>query len=290
VWSRVDAIRVHFCHRGYSERPTSSQRTRDSVPYKANALVASVLGRLWERLCFRPSRVRRLLPVSTGVARELKTHFPAVAERIEVIPNGVDANRFRPDKVSRTRVRQRLGLSETVPLALFVGGTWEQKGLAYAIEAVGMAPEWRLAVIGGGDTQSYDDLATRARAAGRVHFIGKVADPAPYYAAADAFVFPTRYEALSLVTLEAAAAGLPLLVTRVSGAEDVVREGANGWFIERDASTIVPYLRALGEDPDLRRRLGETARSSVQRFSSERVADEYARLLEQLAASSPEQA
>jgi glycosyltransferase involved in cell wall biosynthesis len=290
VCSRVDAIRVHFCHRGYSGRPTSRQRTRDSLHYRINALAASVLGRLWEWWCFRPTRVGRLVPVSTGLARELSTHFPALADRMEVIPNSVDTDSFKPEPEARDRIRSGLGIGEDTMLALFVGGTWEQKGLGFAIDAVGAADGWQLLVVGEGDPGSYRDLVIRAGAGNRVHFIGKVADPAPYYAAADAFVFPSRYEALSLVTLEAAAAGLPLLVTRVSGAEDVVREGANGWFIERDASTIVPHLRALGEDPDLRRRLGENARSSVQPFSTHRVADECARLLEQLAASSPQQA
>jgi len=285
VWNRVDAIRVHFCHRAYSEKPTSHQRTRDSAHYRINAFVASVLGRLWEWWCFRPSRVRKLVSVSAGLARELESHFPAMAGRIEVIPNGVDANTFRPDAQVRDRVREELGIADDTMLAIFVGGTWEQKGLGFVVEAIGALQNWQLVVIGDGDTGAYGHLAERAGARGRVHFMGKVEGPAFYYAAADAFVFPTRYEAFSLVTLEAAASGLPLLVTRVSGAEDIVRDGENGWFIERDAATIVPHLRALSDRPDLRQRLGEAARASVQPFSSERVADEYERLFRELASA-----
>ena len=285
VFSRVDAIRVHFCHRGYSDRPTSHQRTRDSAHYRINAWFASVLGRLWERWCFRPTRVRRLLPVSSGLARELQTYFPAQADRIKVIPNGVDANRFRPDAEFRAPTRQGLGVGEDTMLALFVGGTWEQKGLGFAVEAIAAVDNWQLVVLGEGDVDAYRRLAERAGASRRIHFMGKVEDPAPYYAAADAFVFPSRYEAFSLVTLEAAAAGLPLLVTPVSGADDIVREGENGWFIERDPATIVPRLRALAEQPNLRQRMGQAARASVAPFSSERVADEYASLCRELLAS-----
>jgi glycosyltransferase involved in cell wall biosynthesis len=285
VFSRVDAIRVHFCHRGYSERPTSQQRNRDSLPYRINAFLTSMLARAWESWCYRPSRVRKLLPVSSGVAQELRAHYPAVADRIEVIPNGVDTDGFRPDAGLRNRVRAELGLADEAMLALFVGGTWEHKGLRYALEAIAELDDWRLLVVGRGDVETYRQRAAQLGSNGRVRFVGEVDETAPYYAAADAFVFPTRYEAFSLVTLEAAAAGLPLLVTRVSGAEEVVREGENGWFIRRDPATIVPHLRALSEQPGLKERLAQAARASVAPFSSKRVADEYERLCRELIAT-----
>ena len=77
-------------------------------------------------------------------------------------------------------------------------------------------------------------LTARARLAqteSRLHFLGSVDQMPRLYAAADAFVLPTSYETFSLVTYEAAAAGLPLLVTRVSGVEDLLADGLNGWFI-----------------------------------------------------------
>jgi glycosyltransferase involved in cell wall biosynthesis len=80
-----------------------------------------------------------------------------------------------------------------------------------------MAREWRLLVVGQGDTARFERLAADAVAAERVQFLGW-ADPGPYHAAADAFVFPTKYEAFLLVALEAAAAGLPRLITPVRGA------------------------------------------------------------------------
>jgi glycosyltransferase involved in cell wall biosynthesis len=286
VGSRVDILRLHFLHRGYSERPTSRQRTRDTIAYRTNALLASVLGRLWERWCLRPRRVRAVVAVSSGLAEELERYFPALEERVEVIPNSVDLETFRPDQKMRTEVRKRLGIAESVPVAVFVGGTWERKGLRFAIDSVAALPDWQLIVVGQGDREAYALIADQAGAGGRVHFTGMVRQTAPYYAAADAFVFPTHYEALSLVTLEAAAAGLPLLVTRVSGADEIVREDENGWFIERDPQTITPRLKALSEDPELGRRLGDAARAAVAPFSPERVAQRYKGLLADLSRSS----
>jgi UDP-glucose:(heptosyl)LPS alpha-1,3-glucosyltransferase len=290
VLNRVDVITVHFCQRGFSRRPSSYRRSRDSYPYRLNAFVAAALRLLWEWWCFRPGRVRKLVPVSSGVARELRTHFPELADDIETIPNGVDVELFRPNLEDRRRIRTGLHLDRDAKLAVFIGNEWKRKGLRFAIEAVGAAPQWHLMVVGGGDTGAYRRLAKQCEADGRVHFIGLVEEPAPYFAAADAFVFPTMYEAFSLATLEAAASGLPLLVTRVSGAEDLVQHGENGWFIERDPATIVPPLRALAEQPDLKDRVGAAARAAVLPFSWERVTDEYERLLGGLATPSAAQA
>ena len=287
VWNRVDAVTVQFCQRGFSKRPSGYRRSRDNPLYRLNAVFASALRLLWEWWAFRPRRVRRLVPVSTGVARELHTHFPALAGDIKVIPNGVDVEAFRPDAERRRQIRGSLGLGDDAKVALFIGGDWKRKGLRFGIEAVGATPEWHLIVVGAGDTLTYSQLAERYGADGRVHFVGMIEETAPYYAAADAFVFPTQYEAFSLATLEAAASALPLLVTRVSGAEDIVRHGENGWFIERDAATILPHLGALSDQPGLKERMGDAARASVEPFSWEGVADEYEQLFAELGDSSP---
>jgi len=81
--------------------------------------------------------VRKLVPVSTGVARELHTHFPALAGDIKVIPNGVDVEAFRPDAERRRQIRGSLGLADDAKVALFIGGDWKRKGLRFGIEAVG---------------------------------------------------------------------------------------------------------------------------------------------------------
>ena len=81
--------------------------------------------------------------------------------------------------------------------------------------------------------------------------------PHGWYAAADALLLPSSYEAFSLVMLEAAAAGLPLLVPRINGAEELVREGINGWFVPPAAEQIAERLRELAADPA---RLGDGKR------------------------------
>jgi glycosyltransferase involved in cell wall biosynthesis len=115
----------------------------------------------------------------------------------------------------------------------------------------------------------------------RVHFAGHVPDVAAVYAAADAFTLPTTYEAFPLVSLEAAAAGLPLLITPVSGVEDLIEDGSNGWFVERSASSIAERLLEL-TDPQLRERLARSARKSAEPYAWDGVIKRYLELYEEL--------
>jgi UDP-glucose:(heptosyl)LPS alpha-1,3-glucosyltransferase len=201
---------------------------------------------------------------------------------VSVIPNGVDAEQFSPDWAARDATREKLGIDAGDPVAVFVGGDWERKGLGPAIEGVGLARAWQLIVVGEGNRPGYQALSQGAGAAGRVHFVGGTNDAAPYYAAADVFLFPTAYEAFALVTLEAAASGLALLVSRVNGAEDILVADHNGWFIDRDADMIAQRLRAL-EDEEVREAMGSAARVQSARFSWDHVVAGYDGLYREIA-------
>ena len=106
------------------------------------------------------------------------------------------------------------------------------------------------------------------------------------YAAADAFVLPSTYEAFPLVVLEAAASGLPLLVSRVNGAGDLLADGQAGWLIDRDGCDIACRLNSLRSDPDLARRMGERARTAARGYSWETMAASYLALYEELSDAS----
>src|SRR3954463_13965947 len=100
----------------------------------------------------------------------------------------------------------------------------------------------------------------------RVPLAGEVASGGAFYAAADCFVLPSEYEAFPLVSLEAAAAGLPLLIARVNGVAELLTEGVNGWFIERDATVIADRFTKLAADPGLLRSIGAAARQVAAGF------------------------
>jgi glycosyltransferase involved in cell wall biosynthesis len=285
VLNRADVSTVHFCHRAFHAGGGGLQAKRVTAGYRLNAWLTSVMSRLAERYCYRNSHTRRLVAVSEGVGRELREFFPAVAEAVTVIPNGVNRDAFTPNGPGRDALRAGWGVGDGELIALFVGGDWERKGLRSAVEAVGRARGWHLVVVGPGDVERYARLAAEAGAGGRVHFAGRIAETGPHYRAADAFLLPTKYETFSLVTFEAAASGMPLLVSRVSGVEDILVERQNGWFIEGDAEAIAQRLEELAEDESLRRAMGENARAASARFDWDRVVGAYAELYADLAAA-----
>jgi glycosyltransferase involved in cell wall biosynthesis len=277
VFNRADVSTVHYSHYGSRAKSDVLRTSRPGRLYRLNARWSERMSRAAEGWCYRPRRTRRLVAVSRGIADELSEFLPAQPPPITVIPNGVDRDLYAPDPDARERTRRELGIDGDDPVALFVGGDWERKGLSHAIEAVGGAPQWRLVVVGPGDVGRYRDMAA-AVAPGRVSFAGEQADTTRFYAAADAFVSPTAYEAFPVALLEAASAGLVLLVTPVSGAQDLMEEGVNGWFIARDPDAIAARLRELGADREQMRAMGAAARESTADYTWERVVAAYAQL------------
>jgi UDP-glucose:(heptosyl)LPS alpha-1,3-glucosyltransferase len=103
--------------------------------------------------------------------------------------------------------------------------------------------------------------------------------------AADIFFFPSRYEAFSLATIEAAACGLPLVASRINGTEDFITPGETGYFIEHDADHAAKVLQPLLENRDLRKTMGNSALKLVRaHYTWDRVAemteDAYSEYLE----------
>jgi UDP-glucose:(heptosyl)LPS alpha-1,3-glucosyltransferase len=173
-------------------------------------------------------------------------------------------------------------------MAVFVGGDWRRKGVDVAIEALALAPAWHLVVVGRGDPRPFQAIARTRDVGDRLHFAGARGDPAPFYAGADAFVLPSAYEAFPLVLLEAAAAGLPLVVTPVNGARELVEDGRNGWLIRRSPEAVAERLNQLGRlgAPE-RDAMRHAARASTEGLSWSGIGDRYVQLLQQVEVETP---
>ena len=262
---RQDVITAHSCHRAWWDLKL---RNGEAVRALANPHHHAVLH--VERRNYEPDAYRRVIAVSNGVARELAHFYDVPSELITVIPNGVDAARFRPRDAAdrRTRVRDLHGITPDAVVLLFVAKEFRRKGLAPLIDALPLLPNNSCILVVGGDDQApFRQRASRLGVSDRVIFAGHSSAVEDYFQAGEVFVFPTLYEAFALVSLEAAAAGLPLVTTRVNGTEDFVVEGENGFFAERDGTDLARVLSPLVADEALRVRLGERARRDTSAYT-----------------------
>ncbi len=208
---------------------------------------------------------------------------------VVVTPNGIDIERFRPDPAERQVLRDQHDLGADQCVALFLGGDWDRKGLALAVEAIAKSradgADVVLWVVGDGDRARFASLAEELGVGEAVTFFGPRADTERFYQAADLFVLPSAYETFSLVCFEAAACGLALVIPPLHGAGQLVGDDEAGLIVERDAADIARAIVELTADHDLRSRLGAEASLRASAFSwdasANAVTDLYRMLLEE---------
>ena len=267
VPTRADIASIHYCHAG---APADVRSTGSPVSRlrRANSRVTRWCSVAAERWCYRPNRLQRFAVVSPGLAHEVSHAYPGIP--ISLTPNGVDIERFAPDPGVRAAVRREEGVGGEVVI-LFVGGDWRRKGLAVTIAAIGRlvrndAPV-RLWVVGQGDEARYRRLADDAGIGDRVTFFGFRSDRERFFRAADVFTLPTRYETFCIAAFEAAAAGLPLVMTDVNDVGALVRDGTGGALVDANADAVADALAVLVADPARRAVDGSAARERAAGYS-----------------------
>jgi glycosyltransferase involved in cell wall biosynthesis len=230
-----------------------------------------------------------IVSVSGSVRSEIIQTLDLPPERVRVVHNGVDTDRYSRDAYpgARRTLESRIGadLSDAV-VVLFVGYEFERKRLGVAIQAVAAQPvdNVHLIVAGGASPEAYRQLAGALGVADRVHFMGHSDDVPSLLAACDIFLFPTRYEAASLAILEAAASGLAIVTTDVAMASEVLVDGEDSLLLP-NTEDHRPASQALGrllKDRALRSKLGAAARDKMQNHTWDRVWERYRSLYEEL--------
>ena len=213
----------------------------------------------------------------------LRSWYRVPAQRVAVIPLGVDLECFRPR--DRTEARRVLGLSEDVRTLLAVGRIEPLKGFDLAIRALAAMREHERTqlLIAGGDERAAPELA-RLRAVAEesgvldaVRFVGAVPHERlhTYYNAADVVVMPSLYESFGLVAVEAMASGVPVVASRVGGLSATVEDGETGYLVRwRDPREFAARLDALLADDALRARLGRNAAHAMRAYAWEAVASD----------------
>ncbi len=219
---------------------------------------------------------RRILALSKMVADDLQRFHGVAPERMQVIYNGVDVQRFSPLRRDEYRevVRDRLGVDDEV-LLLIVAHNFRLKGvptlMLAAAKLVQAGLPVRVAVAGGKRTAGYARWAHALGLRDRVAFLGSIDDVVPYYAAADIYVQPTFYDPCSLVALEALASGLPVVTTRWNGAGELITPNLEGLVLDRpdDADALAESLVPLVLSEARREAMGRAARQLALRQTLE---------------------
>lgn len=281
--TEADLITAQFCQAAFTKRHGGLRGGGALRGLFQSAVQARFVAD--ERRAYGARRLRRVIAVSSGVARELQEEYRVPTDRITVIPNGVDHAVFHPvDAAARRTLRHRLDLPTDQCLALFLGGDWERKGLRDAISAIAGVQDVTLVVVGAGNQAPMREHAAHVGAAGRVRFAGKSREPQLWYQAADFLLFPSRYEAFSLVTIEAAASGLPIVAHAINGTEDLIADGANGFLCDWGPEALGSCVARLRDDAALRDRMGAAAATGSRRYAWDRIAAEHLRVLRECVA------
>jgi glycosyltransferase involved in cell wall biosynthesis len=199
------------------------------------------------------------------------------ADKLAVLPNGVDVEVWRPDSAVRTAMRRELGLEDE--FLWFAAGRLDAvKDYPALLSAMVHVPKTaRLVIAGSGSLQSeLQRLSTRLGLDGRVRFLGFEPDVRRWMRAADGFVLSSLREGLPMGLLEASACALPAVATDVPGTREVIVDGKTGRLaLAGDAAALGEAMtRMMRTPPEERRTMGERARQHVMdRFSLKAVLD-----------------
>ena len=237
-------------------------------------------------------RVDQVLSVSSRLAERMAGDFGFPLNRIKVIRNGVDLERFRPR--DRAAARAALGLPVDRLVIGTVGRLVPVKDQATLLDALALVRRQGVAfsAVVAGTGPLRDALEARARTLGltEVSFLGNRHDVEHVLAAFDVFVLSSESEGLSNTIQEAMASGLPVVATRVGGADELVDENRSGLLVpRRDPAALASAIGRLASDPRCRDAMGAAGRGRAETlFGLDRMIREYETMYLNLVRRTPE--
>ena len=234
TWSQ-DIIRLGFglhetyikqAHK-YSRSPMQILLGRDRIVNKVELAI--------ERKTFANPSLKKVIANSRIVAEEVKALYQLDDDKIEVIYNGVDLERFKPANKTkyRDKIRNEFGLNDEDFVLLYLGTNYGRKGLDRLLNAMAISvkkkPHLRLLVVGyGSRIAEFEKMSEKLGLRDKVVFAGGRRDTEALYAASDLFVLPTRFDPFANTTIEAMASGLPVVTSKENGAHELITEKVEG--------------------------------------------------------------
>jgi glycosyltransferase involved in cell wall biosynthesis len=280
-YQHVPMVYTHHTH--YPEYAKAYFKERVVLPFLAKALSAWFANGC--DAVIAPSPKIKTLLTAYGVQRP-----------IHVLPTGIRLERFKRSRMCgkrARRLRSRLGIAEAAEVVLFVGRLGREKNVEFLIRAFAALTRIRrnvvFVLVGDGPiTDQLQALASSLSPEKTVIFTGAVphSNIAPYYQAADLFLFSSLTDTQGIVVLEAIGSGLPVVALRDAALTPMVKNGRNGYLLPPDASPALFARRVAGllENQSVRRRFSGVCIRTAREFSEEAQARRLTELYEHLVA------
>lgn len=201
-----------------------------------------------------------------------------VAQPVQVIPTGIDVEVFAQGEPDR--VRTELGFAPDEPVAIFAGRMGREKSIDFVLDAfarvLAQLPKARLVLLGGGPEQgALEQHARKLGIEARTTFTGYVPRErmVDYLQTARVFVFASTTETQGLVSMEAQAAGIPVVAVSASGSNEAVRHERTGFLVDANLDTFAASTLRLLTDDALQSRMAAAAREWAHACSSQSMAE-----------------
>jgi len=187
--------------------------------------------------------VRKIIAISDMVKSDIIRYYRVPEDKIAVVFNCVDLDRFHPKNraVFREAKRAELRIDGNTLVLLFAGNNYRLKGLEPLLRSLVYLRQWfpdkpfQLLIIGRSRIDPFVRMSRRLGISDQTLFLGSVKAMEQYYAASDIYVQPSFYDSCSLTVLEALAAGLPVVTSRFNGAADAILSDKGGRIVEDPA-------------------------------------------------------
>jgi len=234
LW-KIDYLGIHFCMQAYQALKVPRQVYKSSLFRRFNMKVDGGIHLFLENLI--PKRFKgTYLPISIGLANDIKKHWGVPSNRIHIIPNGtyLEGSNLSAKRSCESLSSKRL---------LFLGGDWGRKGLIKVIESLRYVDDWTLEVVGKGLSDNYKHLLTSWGLADRITFHGHRENVFDFIQDAQFLILPSYYEGLPISLLESITCGTPIIYTKINGSHEIFERWTPGVLLENNnMETLIQTL------------------------------------------------
>ncbi|PVX27207.1 MAG: hypothetical protein CW716_03500 [Candidatus Bathyarchaeum sp.] len=288
--SRAVVCAVHSTWKGEAI-VTKNDNPKELNPNEKSMLRYNFVLRIFEKRLM--NRSDALIAVSKYTVNELTDLYGISKNKVHVIYNGVDIERFKP-RPNKTELKKEFGLDPQKKVVLFVGRLYHRKGLETLLQSVPPVlkefSDVKFVISGTGFKQKEENLKNLAKELNiedHVEFLGYVPDDKLplLYSASDIFVLPAIYENFPFAILEAQSTGIPVISTKVGGIAEFLVDNENGFVISPgDPEQLTAKVLALLKNPDRAKEMGARGRQLIEeqldwRLITQQVIDLYHELL-----------